>query len=177
MITYLFSTLMCLLTQSMIIDFSDKKQYSDWQIVNDGVMGGLSKGYVEPTSKGVKFYGKISLENNGGFTSFRSLYAKFDLFQYKYLTITYRSSGVEHAFQLNRYYEFYKPNYILPLPNTEKWKVIKIDLISLNEYQMGNRTGNKISQNALSNIVRLGFITNEKNSGDFSLEIAKIEFE
>ena len=44
-----------------------------WQIVNDGVMGGLSKGNVEHTSDNIMhFWGTLSLDNNGGFSTVRS---------------------------------------------------------------------------------------------------------
>ena len=50
-----------------------------WQIVNDGVMGGLSKGNVEHTSDNIMhFWGTLSLDNNGGFSTVRSR-VNFDL--------------------------------------------------------------------------------------------------
>ena len=51
-----------------------------WQIVNDGVMGGLSKGNVEHTSDNIMhFWGTLSLDNNGGFSTVRSRGVNFDL--------------------------------------------------------------------------------------------------
>lgn len=45
----------------------------DWQIVNDGVMGGLSEGRVDFAGGEIlRFSGTLSLENNGGFTTVRS---------------------------------------------------------------------------------------------------------
>jgi hypothetical protein len=38
-----------------------------WQIVNDGVMGELSKGSVQISEGIMTFSGTLSLENNGGF--------------------------------------------------------------------------------------------------------------
>jgi len=42
-----------------------------WLILNDGVMGGLSKSQVCETSMGLEFRGYLSLKNNGGFASIR----------------------------------------------------------------------------------------------------------
>lgn len=51
----------------------DGKDGMNWQVVNDGVMGGLSEGHLTPTDTGtMKFDGMLSLENNGGFSTFRS---------------------------------------------------------------------------------------------------------
>ena len=42
---------------------------TDWQIVDDGVMGGLSKGKFDISGKQtLKFSGNLSLKNNGGFS-------------------------------------------------------------------------------------------------------------
>ena len=51
----------------------DKSERLEWQVVNDGVMGGLSEGNVEFTDAGtIRFYGDLSLKNNGGFSTIRS---------------------------------------------------------------------------------------------------------
>lgn len=43
-----------------------------WQIINDGVMGGLSRSSVRCDGDGVLFSGTLSTANNGGFASIRS---------------------------------------------------------------------------------------------------------
>jgi hypothetical protein len=50
-----------------LFDFdADEMKSSEWRIVNDGVMGGLSKGQMDVSKDGVlTFSGKLSLENNG----------------------------------------------------------------------------------------------------------------
>lgn len=56
----------------LLYDFSTESNPTDWQIVNDGVMGGLSQGNftIDEKGNGV-FYGNVSTENNGGFSSVR----------------------------------------------------------------------------------------------------------
>lgn len=44
---------------------------TDWRIVNDDVMGGVSSARVEPSTTGVRFSGEVRLEFNGGFASMR----------------------------------------------------------------------------------------------------------
>ncbi len=45
----------------------------DWQVVNDGVMGGLSESSMTLTAKNTAiFEGSVSLLNNGGFASVRA---------------------------------------------------------------------------------------------------------
>lgn len=43
-----------------------------WQIINDGVMGGLSQGRLEVDGEGLCFSGTLSTANGGGFASFRA---------------------------------------------------------------------------------------------------------
>jgi len=44
----------------------------DWQIINDGVMGGLSRSYVAVSDQGLTFQGSLSTANRGGFASIRA---------------------------------------------------------------------------------------------------------
>jgi len=41
----------------------------DWRIVNDGVMGGLSRSRLDIHDDHLRFYGDLSTENRGGFAS------------------------------------------------------------------------------------------------------------
>jgi hypothetical protein len=51
-----------------------------WRVVDDGVMGGRSKGNLQISDEGVlTFEGTLSLENNGGFSSLRTDSLKKDL--------------------------------------------------------------------------------------------------
>ena len=56
----------------ILYDFSDKSSLRYWSVIDDGVMGGRSRGrlQIENNDTGL-FSGKISLENNGGFSSIR----------------------------------------------------------------------------------------------------------
>jgi hypothetical protein len=44
----------------------------DWQVINDGVMGGLTRSSARCGDHGVLFSGTLSTANNGGFASIRS---------------------------------------------------------------------------------------------------------
>ncbi|MEM9895653.1 MAG: CIA30 family protein [Bacteroidota bacterium] len=171
-----FLIILSLFISTMEIDFSSKKT-RDWGTVNDGVMGGLSIGRSNWTQDGLLFFGSVSLENNGGFASIRGPYGKFDLSTFDRVKITYRSEGMNIAFQLNQYQQFYLPNYKINLPVSKDWTELSYDLKELKQYRMGNPTGQTIEEKALGQIIRLGFITNEKRAGDFKFEVQKIVFE
>ena len=51
----------------------EERDKLQWRVVDDGVMGGLSKGRISFGESGVvRFEGILSLENNGGFSSIRT---------------------------------------------------------------------------------------------------------
>ena len=53
-----------------IYTFSTQSNSKEWRIVNDGVMGGLSRSSLKLTEAGHgQFSGHVSLANSGGFAS------------------------------------------------------------------------------------------------------------
>ena len=53
------------------MDFTDPAVARGLRVVNDGVMGGVSRSMLQDDPEGVVFSGIVSLENNGGFASMR----------------------------------------------------------------------------------------------------------
>ena len=153
------------------------KDVSNWSVINDGVMGGLSKGRLTDTDSGVLFYGTVSLENNGGFASYRSPFMRYELGDFEYVSVKYRSEEMAIAFQLDTEQAFYLPNYKMSLPPSKEWTVKKMKLTDLAQYRLGYPTGKDLTKDQLARVIRLGFITNEKRAGDFKIEIASITFE
>ncbi len=63
----------------IIFDFQSGTNAAAWQIVNDDVMGGVSTGDFRLINGMAVFQGEVSLANNGGFASVRSLPASHKL--------------------------------------------------------------------------------------------------
>ncbi|MEM7110548.1 MAG: CIA30 family protein [Bacteroidota bacterium] len=159
------------------IDFGSEDGQTDWRVVNDGVMGGLSTGEVKYSETSMTFSGDVSLENNGGFASIRSAYAKRDLSVFKKIKIKYRSEGYDFGLSLSRDRRFWIPNYKQNLPQTDgQWKTIEFDLMEFKEYYVGRPTGAKIDGDLLAQIIQIGLITNEKRAGAFKIEVDYLEF-
>jgi len=60
-------------TPRLLFDFRAGSANANWQVVNDDVMGGISRSQFHPGTNGFAiFRGAVSLENNGGFASVRS---------------------------------------------------------------------------------------------------------
>lgn len=164
--------------QESTIDFSKYGDGERWEIVNDGVMGGFSQGNYRFTDGGVVFEGKISLENNGGFSSFKSNFQKRDLSSFSKVIIRYRSKKCAIGFTLELDKRWFVPYYKADLPSTQwKWKEIEIPFSDFIRYNIGRKRKGKISNEELQNILRIGFITNEKRATSFKIEVDYIKFE
>jgi monofunctional biosynthetic peptidoglycan transglycosylase len=159
------------------IDFGKNKDGNNWNVVNDGVMGGLSKGSSTLTEDSILFTGEVSLDNNGGFSSLRSSFSNKDLASYKKVKIRYRSEGISLAMTLSLSRRWYVPNYKMSLEGTKgNWKTITLNLADFEKYRIGKPMGETLDQQAQAEIIRFGFITDEKKYGAFEFEIDYIEF-
>ncbi|GAA4411999.1 CIA30 family protein [Quisquiliibacterium transsilvanicum] len=54
-----------------MLDFSDQSVAAEFRVINDGVMGGVSNSRLSQIDGALRFEGQVSLDNNGGFASFR----------------------------------------------------------------------------------------------------------
>lgn len=89
----------------------------------------------------------------------------------------YKSVGVEQALQLSVDERFYLPNYKVHLPNSPDWVIKSFQLKVVKQFRLGNATGAYLNKEALSEVIRLSFITDEKKAGDFSLSVDYILFQ
>lgn len=62
-----------------LMSFDEPSGEPRWVAVNDGVMGGLSRGGPRLANGKLHFEGTLSLANNGGFSSARTVARTFDL--------------------------------------------------------------------------------------------------
>ena len=82
----------------ILFDFQTATNTAAWQVVNDDVMGGVSTSSFRLTNGVAVFQGEVSLENNGGFASVRSLPARHDLAGCDAFVIRVRGDGRRYKF-------------------------------------------------------------------------------
>lgn len=163
--------------QTEKVDFGEDKDGERWEIINDGVMGGLSEGQTLMLDDCVSFYGEVSLRNNGGFSSYKAPFKQMDLSKYKKIVVKYRSKGYTMAMTLEMDKRWFLPYYKRDLPNTD-WKWVKEEILfsEFVRYSVGRKRPGTPTKAELEKILRLGFVTNEKRAGDFKIEIDYIDF-
>ncbi len=159
------------------IDFGKDKDGKYWNVVNDGVMGGLSKGIKQLTTNSMLFKGKVSLDNNGGFSSLRYSFSDRNLSKCNEIELRYRSSGIALAFTIAVSRRWYIPNYKIRLNKTSsEWITTTIKLTDLRKHYIGRPLNETLQKERLKEVMRIGFITDEKKYGNFEFEIDYIKF-
>jgi NADH dehydrogenase [ubiquinone] 1 alpha subcomplex assembly factor 1 len=166
-------------TSDLIFNFgSDQNQISNWVLLSDNVMGGVTKSNLEYTKNTLILKGDISLRNYGGFASVKTQFGKYDISQFKGVKIKFKSANQKFAFTLEDSNNWTLPNYKGAFSSTSDntWEEQTIYFKDFKEYKIGEATGKKLDDSKLKNIVRMGVMTTEKKEGPFSIEIDFIEF-
>ena len=168
-------TVITLMSTYTLFEFNTKSDLSHWNIVDDVVMGGKSDGNFSLNQDGHGvFSGKVSLENNGGFSSVQYTFNSTDVTNYKTVCIKLKGDGSNYQFRLkkdqNDYYS-YKKEF-----NTNgDWQTIRLTLTDLQPTYRGrtldipNFDGNSIEQ--------LTFLIANKKPQSFKLVLDKIWLE
>ena len=151
---------------------AENEEFS-WQIVNDGVMGGLSKGNVEHTSDNrMHFWGTLSLDNNGGFSTVRSRGVNFDLSNDLGLLLRVKGDGRTYEARLDSTATFRgNPLSFLGKFKTKKdqWIQVKIPFASFTGSWRGQQFPDEVLDT--SAIRRVSILLADKKPGSFDLEI------
>ncbi len=158
--------------QQNLHNFADLNQHN-WYTVNDNVMGGISQGGPTTTEAGIlQFYGKLSLKNNGGFSSMRSQIPQGSLSDYDGLELIVRGSK-------RRYTVLASPaqsrgNWQTTFSTGPKWTTIRVPFATMELSIRGWKpaTYPTITGDAIATI---GIMIADKNIEPFALEVRSIK--
>lgn len=156
-----------------ILDFSNATA-GQWDVINDGVMGGRSTSRVERTAAGtLRFTGHVSLENNGGFASSRTDLGPLDLSAGEGVAIRVRGDGRRYQLRLRMRPGdriAYKAEF-----ETEptQWTEIRLPFRDFRPTFRG-RTPSDAPPLDPETIGQLGFLIADEREGPFELEVAWI---
>jgi hypothetical protein len=154
-----------------IIDFKSGNDVS-WQVINDGVMGGLSSSRMQTTKEAVgRFEGIVSLENNGGFASVRMVLGELDLSTFDGLIVRVAGDGKRYRLRLRTDRRFDGVAYQATFDTGPgEWETIEIPFDSFVPTFRGRILRDQPPLNTAT-ICQLGFMIADKQAGRFRLDI------
>ena len=155
-------------------DFSDKATADRWAVFNDGVMGGRSESQVVHSDEALLFTGNLSLENNGGFASVRAPWGDYDLSAFEEVEVECSGFGGSFMCMLEKERRWYLPYYTASFRPNEEVQRFVLPLKDFKENSMGRKNGKTLGDRGYSDIIRIGFIKNDKVEGPFELKLRSI---
>ena len=144
-----------------------------WRVVDDGVMGGLSKGNFGVSSGGIlTFRGTLSLENNGGFSSIRTEKVKMNLSGADGLLARVRGDGrtYQMRFGTDARFRGMEISFMAEFKTSKgEWTEVKIPF----DQFKGSFRGMKLKDEVFdpSKISRVGLLLADKKPGEFELNV------
>lgn len=160
---------------NFLFESTKKKDIKNWSVVDDAVMGGRSSGnfYFDKSGLGV-FSGKVSTENNGGFSSVHFNPGEIDVGDYRTIHLKIKGDGKKYQLRIKSSLQDYQ-SYINTFETNGKWQVIDLKLNSLYPSFRGRRLD---MPNFESNsFEELTFLIANKRNESFELTIDEIWLE
>jgi hypothetical protein len=155
--------------------FSTQTNTREWRIVNDGVMGGISKSSLMLTEAGNgQFSGHVSLANNGGFASIQlntSIKLEEDK---KFIVLRVKGDGKTYEFRLKGKIA-QSESYVHPFSTSGEWQTIKLTISEFYPQFFGRKLN--IPNFNFNSIEQLSFLISNKQEEDFKLLIDWIGLE
>ena len=159
----------------VLFDFADAAAMRGWQIEDDGVMGGVSKGTFtrDPAGHAV-FSGKVSLENDGGFSSVQSYFDPIDVSSYETAVIRVKGDGRNYRFIVEsekdaRHY------YVANFETDGEWQDIEIPLRKMYPVRRGDRLD--LPEYPSKTMAQIRFMIANRRAENFRLQVASIRLE
>lgn len=173
--TLFILSVMCQDSSSNIFNFKNAGSTSDWYVVNDGVMGGLSKGTISINEDGnALFKGYVTTENNGGFSSVRYTFNKKDVSKFTHVVLKLKGDGKSYQLRIKENLSE-RYSFIATFKTSGDWETIKMPLSTF----YPSFRGYKLNKSNFSGdyMEEIAFLIGNKVKESFVLEIDKIYLE
>jgi hypothetical protein len=142
-----------------------------WRVVDDGVMGGLSRSHISLDEGTATFEGTVSLENNGGFASVRTHLGPTDLGDWDGIAL--RLEGCGRTFQLRLRTDnawdgvAYRARFVAP---DGEPRIVRVPFSAFQPTRRG-RVLEGVAPLDSSRIEQIGFLIGDGQPGEFRLRL------
>jgi monofunctional biosynthetic peptidoglycan transglycosylase len=159
----------------ILFNFQTATNTAAWQIVNDDVMGGVSRSGFRLTNGVAVFRGEVSLENNGGFASVRTLPARHALAGCDAFVIRVRGDGRSYKFTARTARSFDSAIYQTVFTTKKgEWEEHRLPLAQFVPTFRGRVLSGEPPLDP-TKVTSVGFLISDKQEGPFQLEVAWIK--
>jgi hypothetical protein len=159
----------------ILFNFNAQSELSNWVIVDDVVMGGRSTGSFSLTPEGHGlFKGRISLENNGGFSSVRHRFASNQVREFTKVKLRVKGDGKSYQFRV-RSSAGDSHAYVATFKTTEAWSTVEIPFATMYPSFRGQKLG--LPNYPGQVMEEIAFLIANKTAETFALGIDRIELE
>ena len=174
-INFLFIMMTMANTPKYIFNFDTSSNINTWQVVDDGVMGGVSAGqfYLDSSGMGV-FKGEVSLENNGGFSSVRYRFKTINTKNHTKIVLRVKGDGKRYQFRV-KHKASDRYSYVINFVTTTKWQTITLALQDMVPSFRGRML--EMPNYNHTGIEEVAFLIANKKAERFVLEIDSISLE
>lgn len=156
--------------QDIVIEFSDNNA-DGWWVVNDGVMGGLSKGEFKVKKALAIFSGHVSTDNNGGFTMVRKQLTPASLLNYTSFVLVLKGDGKSYQFRVKSDAS-QRHSYVYSFSTNQEWQEIEIPFADLEAKFRGRNVD--IPNYKGENLEEIAFLIGNKVKESFELTLKEI---
>lgn len=161
-----------------LMQFNGDASEPRWVAVNDGVMGGQSRGGPRVSEGQLAFTGELSLANNGGFSSVRTVGQAFDFSGATAVVLRVRGDGRTYQLRLSgaERYRGVAVSYGGDVATQAgQWIEVRVPLATLEPTVRGMRLqGPPID---LADVREIGLLIGDKREGAFALDVDWIGLE
>ncbi|WP_100610012.1 CIA30 family protein [Confluentibacter lentus] len=156
-----------------LFNFNTESNISNWKIVNDTVMGGVSNASIHKrdTQTGV-FKGDVSLKNNGGFAMVQYKFDPIMVVTFTKTIIKLKGDGKTYQFRIKTHVND-KHAYIFPFKTSGDWETITIPFSMMYPAFRGKKLD--IENYPGKQMALIAFLIGNKKEEAFKLEIDSIE--
>src|SRR5690606_7818880 len=156
----------------VLFNSKNNSNLSQWQVLNDVVMGGLTKANLFINKyRFVEFSGNVSLEDNGGFASVKYHINPIEMMEFTKLYVKVKGDGKRYQLRLKAN-ETDRHSYMTYFETKKNWEEHEFVLANFyptyrgRHLELPNFSGEKLEE--------LGFMIANKTSQNYKSEIKQI---
>lgn len=156
----------------ILFDFKTKADITNWAILDDVVMGGRSNGAFKINEEGFGvFEGKVSIENNGGFSMVQYTFDAKKVEDFTKVYIKLKGDGKSYQFRIKTSNSD-NYSYVISFETSKEWQTIEIPFKTMYPAFRGrkldaeNYPGKKMEM--------IAFLIGNKKAESFKLEFDTI---